>query len=98
MDEGADIAERDWLVCALLWILFGTIALSPFGTVSRIGRVLFGLMLFVHTLEAVYVAIRAWTAGLNAQRWLLRTLVVGALGLLKLENHLRKVPGRGFVS
>jgi uncharacterized membrane protein HdeD (DUF308 family) len=96
MEDGVAIAERDWLICGLLWIVFGTIAVTPFGIASRIGRVLFALMLVVHTVEAVYVGVRARMAGLDAQRWFLRTMIVGALGMMKLEAYLRKVPGRGM--
>src|ERR1043165_3555125 len=96
MEEGVQIAERDWLTCGLLWIAFTTIALSPLALVARIGRVLFAFMPFGHTVEAVHVALRAWAAGLDAQRWFLRTMVVGALGMLKRAAHLRKVSGRGL--
>jgi uncharacterized membrane protein HdeD (DUF308 family) len=87
-----EIAERDWLICGLLWVAVGTLALGPFGFAARVGRGLFAFMLIVHTIEAFYTAIRAWRQGLDAQSWFLRTVVLGALALLALEVHLRKAP------
>jgi VIT1/CCC1 family predicted Fe2+/Mn2+ transporter len=93
-DEVIEIAERDWLTCGLLWIATGMLAVIPLGGISRIGRVLFVLMLSVHTLEAIYVAIRACTSGLNVRKWFLRGIVIGALAVIKLEVHLRELPVR----
>jgi Transmembrane protein 254 len=90
--EVIEIAERDWLTCGLLWIAIGTLALSPFAIVARVGRVLFAFTLCVHTVEAAYVAFRARMVGLSAQKWFLRTIVLGSLALLTMEFHLRKVP------
>jgi hypothetical protein len=47
-----EIPERDWLLCGLLWVAVGTVALGPFGVVARVGRGLFALMLMVHTAES----------------------------------------------
>lgn len=58
-----EIAERDWLICGLLWVGVGTLALGPFGFAARVGRGLFALMLIVYTIEALYTAIRARQAG-----------------------------------
>lgn len=87
-----EIAERDWLICGLLWVGVGTLALGPFGVAARVGRGLFAFMLIVHTIEALYTAIRAWRLGLSAQSWCLRTVVLGSLALLTLETHLRRTP------
>lgn len=92
--SGIEIAERDWLTCGLLWIVIGTLAISPLGVIARAGRILFAFMLCVHTIEAIYVALRAWSMGLNAHRWFLRTIVLGSLALLTMEVHLRKMPRR----
>jgi len=90
--EQIEIQERDWLICGLLWVGVGTLALGPFGVAARVGRGLFALMLIVHTIEAFYTAIRAWRQGLDAQSWFLRTVVLGSLGLLALETHIRRTP------
>jgi len=89
-----EIVERDWLICGLLWIAIGTLAVSPLGVVARVGRVLFACALSVHMTEAIYVTLRAWTAGLSRRKWFLRTMVLGSLPLLTMEVHLRKVPRR----
>lgn len=90
--EHIEIPERDWLICGLLWLAVGTLALGPFGIVARVGRWLFAIMLVVHTIEALYTSIRAWSLGLGRQSWFLRTMVLGALALLALEAHIRRVP------
>ena len=87
-----EMPERDWLICGLLWVGVGTLALGPFGVVARVGRGLFAFMLMVHTIEALYTAIRARRMGLSAQSWFLRTVVLGLLGLLALETHIRRAP------
>ena len=87
-----EIGERDWLICGLLWVGIGTLALGPFGVAAGVVRGLFAFMLIVHTIEAFYIAICAWRQGLDAQSWFLRTVVLGALALLALEVHLRKGP------
>jgi len=87
-----EIAERDWLICGLLWVGVGTLALGPFGVAAAVGRGLFAFMLIVHTIEALYTAIRAWRHGLGAQSWFVRTIVLGSLALLALETHLRRTP------
>jgi hypothetical protein len=92
VSDGIQIVERDWLICGLLWIVIGTLALSPLGVVAQAGRVLFVFMFCVHAIEAIYVTFRAWGAGLNAQKWLLRAIVLGSLALLAIETHLRKAP------
>ncbi len=97
MSEEIEIAERDWLICGLLWVAIGTLASGPFGFIARGARVLFALTLFVHTIEALYVTFRSWKAGLSPQTWFLRTIVLGALALLTLETHLRKRPRRRLV-
>ena len=56
-----EIGERDWLICGLLWVGIGTLALGPFGVAAGVVRGLFALMLIVHTIEALYTAIRALT-------------------------------------
>jgi uncharacterized membrane protein HdeD (DUF308 family) len=58
-----EIGERDWLICGLLWVGIGTLALGPFGVAAGVVRGLFALMLIVHTIEALYTAIRARQAG-----------------------------------
>jgi hypothetical protein len=95
--ERIEIAERDWLICGLLWIAIGTLMATPLGIVARAGRALFAFALCVHTTEAVYVAFRAWTAGLGARKWFLRTMVLGALALLTFEVHLHRAPRRRSV-
>lgn len=92
--DGIEIAECGWLTCGLLWITIGTLALGPLGVVARAGRVFFAFTLCVHTVEAMYVAFRAWTAGLSAQKWFLRTMVLGSLALLSLETNLRRTSRR----
>ena len=87
-----EIPERDWLICGLLWVGVGTLALGPFGFAARVGRGLFAFMLIVHTIEALYTAIRAWRLGLSTQSWFLRTVVLGSLALLALETHIRRTP------
>jgi hypothetical protein len=84
------IAERDWLICGLLWIGIVTLALGPFGFAARVGRGLFVLMLLVHMSEALYAVIRARRLGLDSRVWFLRTIVLGALALLKLNAHIRE--------
>ena len=64
--EQIEIPERDWLICGLLWVGLGTLALVPFGVAARVGRGLFAFMLIVHTIEALYTAIRAWRHGLGS--------------------------------
>ncbi len=71
---------------------FGTLALGPFGVAARVGRGLFAFTLMVHTIEALYTAIRDWRLGLGAQSWFLRTVVLGSLALLALEIHIRSAP------
>ena len=95
--EGIEIPERDWLICGLLWIAIGMLALSPFDVLARTGRVIFALTLCVHTVEATYVALRAAAAGFNAQKRFLRTIVLGSFALLIIEFHLRKEPRRRSV-
>jgi len=90
--EQIEIPERDWLICGLLWVGLGTLALVPFGVAARVGRGLFAFMLIVHTIEALYTAIRAWRLRLDAQSWFLRTVVLGSLALLALETHIRRTP------
>lgn len=92
--ERIEIAERDWLICGLLWIAIGILGASPLGMVARVGRGLFAFTLGIHTTQAVYVAFRAWAAGLGARRWFLRTMVLGAFALLAVEAYLRGVPRR----
>jgi len=87
-----EIPERDWLLCGLLWVAVGTVALGPFGVVARVGRGLFALMLMVHTAESLYAAVRAGRFGFGARSWFLRTIVLGSLALLTLETHIRKRP------
>lgn len=94
LHEGIEIAERDRLICGLLWIAIGTLAVSPLSIAARAGRVLFALALCVHTTEAAYVSFRAWTAEPSARKWFLRTMVLGSLALLRVEVHLRRVPRR----
>ena len=90
--EPIEIAERDWLICGLLWVGVGTLALGPFGVAARVGRGLFTVMLIVHTIEALYAAIRVRHLGLSSQSWLLKTVVLGSLAIVKLETHIRKIP------
>lgn len=85
-----EIPKRDWLLCGLLWMAVGALALGPFGFAAQVGRGLFALMLIVHAAEALYTAIRAHRLGLRAQSWFLRTVVLGSLALLALETHIRK--------
>ncbi len=94
VDKGPQIAERDWLTSGLLWIGVGMLALSPLSVLARAGRVLFTFILFVHTVEAVYVGFRARTAGLNAEKWFLKMMVLGSSALRKVESYLRKTPRR----
>jgi hypothetical protein len=86
--EQIEIQERDWLICGLLWVGVGTLALGPFGVAARVGRGLFAFMLMVRTIEALYTAIRAWRMGLSAQSWFLRTVVLGSFALMALESHI----------
>ncbi len=95
--EKIGFAERDWMTCGLLWIAIGTLAVGPVDVVARAGRVFFALALSVHMVEAVYVAFGARRAAFGAQKWFLRTMVLGSLALLKLEVHLRKGPRRRSV-
>ena len=95
--EQIEIQERDWLICGLLWVGVGALALGPFGVAGRVGRGLFVFMLIVHTLEALYAAIRAWRLGLSAQSWFLRTVVLGSLALVALESHIGRVHRLGSV-
>ena len=88
--EGIEIPERAWLTCGLLWIAVGMLALSPFDVLARMGRLAFAFTLLVHTVEAAYVALRAAAAGFSAQKWFLRTIVLGSFALLTIEFHLRK--------
>jgi len=90
--EHIENPKRDWLTYGLLWLAVGTLALGPFGIVARVGQGLFAFMLVVHTIEALYTAIRAWRLGLGGQSWFLRTMVLGALALLALETHVRRAP------
>jgi hypothetical protein len=92
--EGIEIAERDWLICGLLWIAIGTFAVTPFRVTAWAGRVLFLFTLCLHTVEAVYVAFRVWMAGLSPRKWFLKTMVLGFLALLTIETHLRRAPRR----
>lgn len=92
MHHGLAIAEHDWLICGLFWIGMGTLAVGPLGSIAQAGRMLFALTLFVHTVEALYVAFRARTAKLSVQTWFLKTIVLDSLALLRLEIHLRQVP------
>jgi hypothetical protein len=92
------IPERDWLICGLLWAGVGTFALGPFGVAARVGRGLLAFMLILHTIEALYTAIRAWRLRLSAQSWFLRTVVLGSLALLALETHIRRTPRLRSVS
>lgn len=87
-----EIAEHDWLICGLLWVVIGTLALGPHGSLSRAGRILFEFTLSVHTIEALYTASRAWRAGISASTWFLKTIVLGSLALLALETHIRRAP------
>jgi hypothetical protein len=87
LHEGIEIAERDWLICGLLWMAIGTLAVSPLSIAARAGRVLIALALCVHTTEAAYVFFRAWMARLSAGKWFLRTMVLGSLAF-------RRVPRR----
>jgi 4-hydroxybenzoate polyprenyltransferase len=88
VDERIEIAERDWLICSLLWVAIATLALGPFGFAARVGRGLFVLMLGLHAAEALYAAIRARRRALDWRLWFLRTMVLGALGLLRLNAHI----------
>jgi Domain of unknown function (DUF4499) len=97
MHQGLEIAEHGWLICGLFWVAMGTLAVVPFGSIAQAGRVLFWLTLFVHAVEALYVAFRARTAKLNVQTWFLKTIVLGALALLRLAIHLKQAPHRRLV-
>jgi hypothetical protein len=90
--QGSEVAERDWLICGLLWVAMGTLALGPFGFIARAGRVLFAFTLLVHGVEAVYVAFRAWMAGFSVSTWFFRTIVLSLFALLALQRELGKVP------
>jgi hypothetical protein len=87
-----EIAEHDWLICGLLWLVIGTLALGSLGPVSRAGRILFAFTLSLHMIEALYTATRAGRPGLSAPTWFLKTIVLGSLALLALETHIRRAP------
>lgn len=91
MHQGSESAEHTWLTCGLLWVAIGTLALGLFGSVARVGRMLFGLTLFVHMIETLYAALRMRTVGLNAQTWFLKTVVPGPFVLLALDLHIRRM-------
>ena len=84
------IAERDWLIVGFMWMALGAAALGQFDGVAKAGRILFAFAFMVHTIGAMYAAFRAWSVGLSARIWLLRTLVLGSLALVALEKHLKK--------
>ena len=86
------IAERDWLIVGLMWMALGAVALGPFDVVAKAGRILFAFAFVVHTIEALYTAIRSWRVGLGAWAWFLRTIVLGSFALLALEVHLKRPP------
>lgn len=87
-----EIAESGWLICALLWVVAGTLSIAPSSIAARLGRLLFELMLLVHAIEAGYVTVRAWAAGLSAPLWFLRTVVLGSLAVFTIETHLKRAP------
>lgn len=85
-----EIGENGWFVCGLLWVVAGALAIVPLAIAARLGRLLLELMLLVHSIEAGYVAVRAWAAGLSMRLWFLRTIVLGSLAVFILETSLRR--------
>lgn len=89
-----EIGESGWLVCGLLWVVAGALAIAPWTIVAQLGRSLLELMLLVHTIEAGYVTVRAWANGFSARLWFLRTFVLGSLAVFTLETGLRRIVSR----
>jgi uncharacterized protein YhhL (DUF1145 family) len=87
--EEIEIAEHRWLAVSFIWVILGALAAGPFGSAAKVGRMLFWFTLTVHSVEALYGALRARKGGLGAWKWFLRTIVLGLFALLVLERHLR---------
>jgi hypothetical protein len=89
-----EIGESAWLVCGLLWVVAGALAIIPLTVAAWLGRLILELMLLVHIFEAGYVTIRARTAGLKMWLWFLRTIVLGSFAVFTIENMLRRTVGQ----